>query len=197
MFRHPLVLVAIAALMLTGCVAAGKVNTNYDKKTIMTGLFSTAAEAREKAKKGLEIGKTPCPDGLKDAGFNPDAPNVEKLPGAMGIKHFLGTNNPQVSVSSADDVDKIYEKFKQFFTALYPIKNPKSAKDAVYVNKQGSLVTGPDGDFVIICRDRVVDFYDFTGKEWREEPGEYKQFGGNVLEYFLRVLGNPLSLLGL
>jgi len=185
-----------AALILSGCATSANLNKNYDKKTVMTGLFSTAKEAREKAKV-LEIGKTPCPDGLKDVGFNPDAPNVEKLPGAKGLKHFLGTDNPQVSLSGQEDIDRIYEKFKRFFTLIYPIKNPQTDKDALYFNKQKSRVTGPDGEYFIICRENVVDYHDFNGKENKNEASEYKQVGGNVLEYFLRMIGNPLSLFGL
>lgn len=178
------------ATVLGGC----GINTIEQKTNIMTGLFKTPVEAREKAK-NLEKDKTPCPEGLKAAGFDPDAPNVEKLPGAKGVKHFLGTDNPQVTVTKPEDVEKIYQEFARFLTLLYPITNPHTDKDMAYLNRQDSVTTGTRGEYFIVCRDGRVGFHDFNGKEKLNETAEHKQTGGNVLQWFLGILGNPLGLI--
>jgi len=181
-----------AMALVAGCGA----NTAIEKSYIMTGLFTEVDEAIAKAG-NLKIGETVCPSGLKTAGFDPDAQNVKIFAGATGAQYFLGTANPQVAVTSPEDVKKISQEFSLYATYVYPIRNPKKDKDMVYFNKQKSLTTGTDGDFVIVCRENKVYSHGWTGKKKINEPGEYKQTGGNVLPWFLNILGNPLSLIGL
>lgn len=170
------------------------INTNYEKKTEVTGLFSSADESIEKAKK-IEVGVTPCPDGLKELGFDPNAPNVMRLPGVKGVRYILGTDSPQINVSKPEDVQKMTDEWNRYYIVVYPIKKPKLDKQAVYLNRQSTLTTGTDGEYFIVCRDKTVLMHEFSGQKNVHKPGENKKFGGNVLEWFLGIIGNPLGMI--
>lgn len=191
---HDIAFLAAITVFLAGCAAARGINTNYEKRVEMTDLFSTADEAVEKAKK-LEISVTRCPEGLKELGFDPDAQNVMRLPGAKGVRYILGTDSPQMNVSKPEDVQKMADEWNRYYIVVYPIKNPKVDKQAVFLNRQTILTTGPDGEYFIVCRDKTILSHDFSGLKNVNKPGENKKFGGNVLEWFLGIIGNPLGMI--
>lgn len=183
--------VIILVLTLGGCAATKRANTTYQKNTAMTGLFLTADEAEDRAKV-LVIGETSCPDGLRNAGFDPYAPNVNWLPGAKGLRYLIGTDNPTVNLSNPADVEKFTAEFNRYNVFIYPIKDIKDDKDGIYVNKQDQLKTGRDGEYAIICRDKAIFGHGFSGERIVNKPGAFRKMGGNVGEFFMGVV-NPFG----
>lgn len=174
-----------------GCATAKGVNTTYQKNTVMTGLFLTADEAEAKAE-AIVIGQTPCPNGLKDAGFDPYAPNVNWLLGAKGLRNIIGTDNPTVNLTNPADVEKFTIEFNRYNVFIYPIKDIKDDKDGIYVNKQDQLKIGRDGEYTIICKDKAVFGHGFSGERVVNKPGVFRKMGGSVGEFFIGVI-NPFS----
>lgn len=186
-------IVILLSFMISGCATAKKVNTTYQKNMAMTGLFLTADEAEAKAK-ALVIGETSCPNGLKDMGFDPYAPNVNWLPGAKGLRNLIGTDNPTVNLANPADVEKFTAEFNRYNVFIYPIKDIKDNKDGIYVNKQDQLKTGRDGEYAIICKDKLVFGHGFSGKRIMNEPGTFRKIGGSIGEFLMGVV-NPFGLI--
>src|SRR3989338_530185 len=198
--KHAFLAIPLFVVLISGCATmkgvgntAGSINTNFEKSTEMTGLFMTADEAINKAKENLKVGETSCPVGLKDAGFDPDAKNVIQLPGNKGLKYILGVDNPQIKLDKPEDIEKFSSEFNRYYTVVYPIRDPKKNKQAVYFNKQDLLTTGPDGEYYIVCRDKILYNNDFGGVKDKNVPGVNKRLGGNVLEFLLNAV-NPVRL---
>lgn len=184
--------IIIVAFVISGCAKAVKgANTTYQKNTAMTGLFLTADEAEAKAKT-LIVGKTSCPDGLKNVGFDPYAPNVNWLPGAKGLRNIIGTDNPTVNLTNPADVEKFTTEFNRYDVFIYPIKDIKDDKDAIYLNKQDQLKIGPDGEYTIICKDKMVFGHSFSGERIVNKSGTFRKIGGSVLEFLMGVV-NPFG----
>lgn len=188
-------ILVLLSILSTGCGLMRSINTNHEKNTEMTGLFSSGDEAVEKARK-LVVGVTRCPEELKELGFDPDAPNVVRLPGAKGVHYILGTENPQINVSKPEDIQKISDEWNRYYVVVYPLKKPKFDKQAIYLNRQDLLTTGPNGEYFIVCRDEKVLSHNFGGQKHVYKPGENKKFGGNVLEYFVDLPRRALGLIG-
>ncbi len=185
------ILLILLIFALSGCAAAKEVNTTYQKNTAMTGLFLTADEAEARAKV-LVVGRTLCPDGLKDAGFDPYAPNVNWLPGAKGLRNLIGTDNPTVNLTNPADVEKFTAEFNRYNVFIYPIRDIKDDKDGIYVNKQDQMKTGRDGEYAIICKDKMVFGHGFSGQRIVNQSGVFKKIGGSVVEFLMGVV-NPFS----
>lgn len=178
-------------LLLSGCAAVKGANTTYQKNMAMTGLFLTADEAEAKAKT-LVIGQTSCSDGLKSAGFDPYAPNVNWLPGAKGLRYLIGTDNPTVNLTDPADIEKFTTEFNRYNVFIYPIRDIKDDKDGIYVNKQDQLKIGRDGEYAIICRDKSVFGHGFSGERIVNRPGTFRKMGGSIGEFLMGVV-NPFS----
>ncbi len=187
-----IMVVLISLVFINGCATTKGANTTYQKNAAMTGLFSTADEAEAKAK-ALVVGQTLCPDGLKDAGFDPYAPNVSWLPGAKGLRYIIGTDNPTVNLINPADVEKFNTEFNRFNVFVYPIKDIEDNKDAIYINKQDQLKLGRDGEYSVICKDKAVFGHGFSGERTVNKPGVFRKMGGSVLEFIMGTI-NPLSL---
>lgn len=187
------VIAILLIFALSGCAAVKGANKTYQKNLVMTGLFLTADEAESKAKT-LIVGQTSCPDGLKNAGFNPYAPNVNWLPGAKGLRYLIGTDNPTVNLANPADIEKFTTEFNRYNVFIYPIKDIKDDKDGIYVNKQDQLKTGRDGEYTIICKDKLVFGHGFSGERIVNKPGVFRKMGGSVGEFLMGVV-NPFSLI--
>ena len=184
-------IVILLAFFTFGCAATKKANTTYQKNTAMTGLFLTADEAEAKAKI-LVIGQNVCPNGLKDVGFDPYAPNVNWLPGAKGLRYLVGTDNPTVTLTDPADIEKFTAEFNRYNVFIYPIKDIKDDKDAIYVNKQDQLKIGRDGEYAVVCKNKTVFGHGFSGERAVNKLGVFRKIGGSVLEFLMGVV-NPFS----
>jgi len=152
---------------------------------IMTGLFKSAQEARFRAL-NLKVGKTRCPEELKEAGFDPDAPNVMALLGSEIRQYLEKAKEASTNQTARKDAEKPEQKTslqENSTSFIYPIKRITISKDQFFFHTQDIFEHGVDGIYVVICKDRIVDYHDFYGRAVVDEPRKREQIGGSITDY--------------
>ncbi len=143
--------VALACLVLSliGCTIT---RTN----NVAMGLFNNDPKVMiEKYK--LIVPYQTSANGLKEIGFDLDAPNVKQVPGAEAIKLIFGSNVFQGAVDSPEDIDKLLAELNQYNLIIFPHKDVNSYEDRFYFSRKETHEEGiMINVFIVLKNNQVV-----------------------------------------
>jgi len=135
-------------LLFAGCTIT---RTN----NVTSGLFDDDPEVLlEKYK--LIIPYQTSVSGLKEIGFDLNAPNVKQVPGAEAIKLIFGSNVFQGAVDSPEDIDKLLAELNQYNLIIFPHKDVAQYEDRFYFSRKETHEKGITVNIFIVLKNNQV-----------------------------------------
>lgn len=178
--------VMLLGLIMGGCVSMRNLSTVNKEHIVLTGLFDN--DLKKMADKFKEIKTDMAMDEVIKLGFDPTAPNVEKLPGADGSKYMLGTDQIKINVSDPKDYKKHILERQRYDTWVFPyIISNTEEKSSFFGSNKKSKKTGPEHLFVIIFYDGKVLIKKDPETARRELKSEKSSAVGGVFKSLFRL----------